>query len=53
MDKILGICLRHVMVNFELIKSNTLIRIVRIYIFVTSGRLLVILGLTYIYHIIE
>ena len=49
MDKIFGICSRHVMANFELIKSNTFIRIVRIYIFVTSGRLLAILGHTYIY----
>lgn len=49
MDEIFGICSRHVMANFELIKSNTFIRIVRIYIFVTSGRLLAILGHTYIY----
>ena len=52
MDEIFGICSRHVMANFELIKSNTFIRIVRIYIyiFVTSGRLLAILGHTYIYN---
>ena len=49
MDKIFGICSRNVMAHFELIKSNTFIRIVRIYIFVTSERLLVILGHIYIY----
>ena len=43
MDKILGICSRCIMENFELIKSNTFIRIVRIYIFVTSGRFFAIL----------
>jgi len=53
MDKIFGICSRHVMANFELIKSNTIIRIVRINIVVTSGKLLAILGHTYIYYIIE
>ena len=36
MKKIFRICSRHVMANFELIKSNTFIRIVRIYIFVTK-----------------
>ena len=33
MDEIFGICSRHVMANFELIKSNTFIRIVR-YIYI-------------------
>ena len=53
MDKIFGTCSMHVMTNFEFIKSNTFIRIVRIYIFVTIGRLLAILGHTYIYYMIE
>ena len=51
MDKIFGICSRHVMANFELIKSNTFIRIVRIYIF-DQWEIVSNFG-SYIYHIIE